>query len=307
MKRYSWILAGFVYVFFASFHVSQVHAQLSGSQTVEQAYPGFASGILKGAKMVKITKGILVASEGIEIKESQIKETVERADPNVREQLRKNLFFILEQETMKAVLVREANSSRAITKGLSDTEAIQAYLNEMFLDIQVSEEEAKTFYEANKAVVERLPFEKVKEAIQQVMLQQKRQDAFAAYVQGLGGKVDIRVNKQWVKAQHALAMDNPVDKARISGKATMVEFGATGCVSCDMMQPILENLKKKFEERLNVVFVHIGEEQILAARFGINSIPVQVFFGKDGREFFRHVGFFPQVEIEKKLAGMGVL
>jgi thioredoxin 1 len=307
MKRYSWILAGFVYVFFASFHVSQVHAQLSGSQTVEQAYPGFASGILKGAKMVKITKGILVASEGIEIKESQIKETVERADPNVREQLRKNLFFILEQETMKAVLVREANSSRAIIKGLSDTEAIQAYLNEMFHDIQVSEEEAKTFYEANKAVVERLPFEKVKEAIQQVMLQQKRQDAFAAYVQGLGGKVDIRVNKQWVKAQHALAMDNPVDKARISGKATMVEFGATGCVSCDMMQPILENLKKKFEERLNVVFVHIGEEQILAARFGINSIPVQVFFGKDGREFFRHVGFFPQVEIEKKLAGMGVL
>jgi thiol-disulfide isomerase/thioredoxin len=307
MKRYSWILAGFVYVFFASFHVSQVHAQLSGSQTVEQAYPGFASGILKGAKMVKITKGILVASEGIEIKESQIKETVERADPNVREQLRKNLFFILEQETMKAVLVREANSSRAIIKGLSDTEAIQAYLNEMFHDIQVSEEEAKTFYEANKAVVERLPFEKVKEAIQQVMLQQKRQDAFAAYVQGLGGKVDIRVNKQWVKAQHALAMDNPVDKARISGKATMVEFGATGCVSCDMMQPILENLKKKFEERLNVVFVHIGEEQILAARFGINSIPVQVFFGKDGREFFRHVGFFPQAEIEKKLAGMGVL
>jgi thiol-disulfide isomerase/thioredoxin len=307
MKRYSWILAGFVCVFIISFHVSQVHAQPSGSRTVEQAYPGFASGVLKGAKIVKFTKGILVASAGIEIKESQLKETVERADPNIREQLRKNLFFILEQETMKAVLLREAKSSRAVIKGLSETEDIQAYLNEKFHDVQVSDAEAKTFYEANKALVERLPFEKVKEAIQQVLLQQKRQDAFIAYVQELGGKADIRVNMEWVKAQHALATNNPVDRARISGKATMVEFGATGCVSCDMMQPILENLKKKFEETLNVVFVHVGEEQILAARYGINSIPVQVFFDKEGKEFFRHVGFFPQVEIEKKLAGMGVL
>jgi thiol-disulfide isomerase/thioredoxin len=293
--------------FFTFFQASLVHAEPSGSLTVEQAYPGLASGILKGARLVKITKGILVVFEGIEIKESQLKEKAERADPKVREQLRKNLFFVLEQETMKAVLLREAKSSRAVTKGLSDTEAIQAYLNEKFHDVQVSEEEAKTFYKGNKALVERLPFEKVKEAIEQVLLQQKRQDAFAAYVQGLGGKLDIRVDMEWVKAQHALAMDNPVDRARISGKATMVEFGATGCVSCDMMQPILQNLKKKFEERLNVVFVHVGQEQILAARYGINSIPVQVFFDKDGKEFFRHVGYFPQAEIEKKLAGMGAL
>ena len=55
-----------------------------------------------------------------------------------------------------------------------------------------------------------------------------------------------------------------------------------------------------------MLFVHVGQEQILAARYGIQTIPMQVFFDKDGKEVFRHVGFWPQEEIEKKLAEMGV-
>ncbi len=87
----------------------------------------------------------------------------------------------------------------------------------------------------------------------------------------------------------------------------MVEFGATGCVPCDMMTPILADLRKKFPGKLNVLFVHVGQEQILGARFGIQSIPVQVFFDQNGREFFRHTGFFPQAEVEKKLAQLGLI
>ena len=179
-------------------------------------------------------------------------------------------------------------------------------MNQKFRDVQVSDEEAKTFYEANKAMVGGLPFEQVKEAIKQVLVQQKRQDAFASYLQGLGGKTDIRVNREWVKAQHALAKDNPVDKARMSGKPTMVEFGAKGCVPCDMMQPILDNLRKKYPDKLNVVFVHVGENQILGARFGIQSIPVQVFYDRNGKEVFRHVGFYAEAEVLKQLVKLGV-
>jgi len=47
-----------------------------------------------------------------------------------------------------------------------------------------------------------------------------------------------------------------------------------------MMQPILENLRKKFGERLDVIFVDVTEEQMLGALYGINSIPVQVFLIK---------------------------
>ncbi len=306
MTRYSWIFGGLVYIFISCFYVFQIHAEISGNRTVEQAYPGLASGILKGAKIVAMKKGTLLVSEGIEIKESYLKEMVKKADPKIQEELRENLFFILEQKTMKAVLVKEARSSGAVTKALSDTEAIQVYLQQKFRDVQVSDEEAKAFYDANKPEVGSLPFEQAKEAIQQVLVPQKRQDAFDSYLQGLGRKTDIRVNREWVKAQHALAKNNPVDRARMSGKPTMVEFGATGCIPCEMMQPILDNLRKKYLDKLNVVLVHVRETQILGARFGIQAIPVQVFFDKNGEEVFRHVGFYAEAEVLKQLANLGV-
>jgi len=287
--------------------VSGIQADPTKIETVEKAYPGFASGILKGAKMVAMKKGTLLAFEGIEIRESRLKKAVEKADPNIREELRKNLFFILEQEAMKAVIVREAQKADiSMTSPGEETQAIQAYLSRKFRDVRVSDEEAKAFYDANKAMVGEMPFDQVKEAIQQVLVQQKRQDAFASYLRDLGDKTDIRINREWVKAQYTLAKDNPVDRARMSGKPTMVEFGAKGCIPCDMMQPILDNLRKKYPDQLNVVFVHVGENRILGARFGIQSIPVQVFYDKNGKEVFRHVGFYAEKEVLKQLAKLGV-
>ncbi len=137
-------------------------------------------------------------------------------------------------------------------------------------------------------------------------MQRKSQEFVGQFIRDLAGKRSVQVDSEWVERQSALAMDNPVDKARRSGIPTLVEFGATGCKPCDMMQPILDSLRKKFKDRLNVVFLHVGEEQILAARFGIQSIPVQGFYDRTGKEIFRHEGFFAQSEIEKKLAEMGV-
>jgi thioredoxin 1 len=73
-----------------------------------------------------------------------------------------------------------------------------------------------------------------------------------------------------------------------------------------MMTPVLADLKKKFAGKVNVLFVHVREEEVLAARYAVQSIPVQVFFDKNGKEVIRHTGFFAQAEIEKKLTGMGV-
>ena len=115
-----------------------------------------------------------------------------------------------------------------------------------------------------------------------------------------------RIEDSALKEQNTLARDNPVDRARSPGRPTVVEFGATGCRPSDMMQPILANLKEKYKDRLNVLFVHVGEEQILGARYGISSIPVQVFFDETGQEVFRHTGFYPQNEIQKNLAAVGV-
>jgi thiol-disulfide isomerase/thioredoxin len=306
MIRHKWALIGFLCVWFACFQSALVHADNPAPKTVEQVYPGLAVGMLKKAQLVPLKKGTLLVTRGLQIKASQLNAKVEAADPSIRAELRRNLFFLLEQEAVQAMLVQEARSSKSVEKDLSDTEAIRAYLDQKFQGVEVSEAEAKAFYEANKAMVQGMPFEQVKETIQQVLVQQKRQDAFASYLQDLGEDRAIQVNAEWVGDRYALAMDNPVDRARRSGKPTMVEFGATGCVPCDMMQPILEKLRKKFPDALNVVFVHVGENRLLGARFGIRSIPVQVFYDKTGQEVFRHVGFFAEEKILKQLTALGV-
>jgi thiol-disulfide isomerase/thioredoxin len=150
------------------------------------------------------------------------------------------------------------------------------------------------------------PFEQVADGIRQYLLQEKRQQAISAYIEDLGDSVDLRINQKWVAAQNRISADNPLEQARRSGKPTLAEFGATGCVPCDMMQPILDGLRKDYPDRLNVVFVHVGEDQVLAARYGTRAIPVRFFFDAEGREVFRHVGFFARDDVNRQLAEMGV-
>ena len=104
----------------------------------------------------------------------------------------------------------------------------------------------------------------------------------------------------------AEAAPGPVAQARASGMPSLVDFGAKGCRPCDMLAPILDTLRTKYAGKMNVLFVNVREEPALAAQYGIEFIPVQVFFDKSGKEVFRHTGFWPQEEIEKKAAEMGV-
>jgi thiol-disulfide isomerase/thioredoxin len=284
-----------------------VPAVALGDITVEEKYPGLAAGLLKKARLVGLEKGLLLTSKGVEIRESDLKAVVETTDANVRKELEKNLFFILEQQAMKKLLLYEALKS-GTGKGESDEEdqVILKHLSEQVSGVSVSDDELKTFYAENKDAIGGMPLEMVKDSLKDYLLEQKRREAVAEYMATLGDRTPVSVNALWVDKQSALAKDNPVDRARSSGKPTMVEFGATGCKPCDMMQPILTKLKEKYANQLNVVFLHVGEEQILAARYGISSIPVQAFYDKNGAEVFRHVGFYPLDEVEKHLKSMGV-
>lgn len=302
--RFIYAVIGVVALIFAGYVLSGLAGD--GISTIEQAYPGFSKSILRGAELHKMDKGTVLEAPDIKITEAQIKEALEQSDEGIRKELSKNLFLILEQNAMMAVLTREVGLSGTVSKDLADTNAIQEFFSKRFKDIKVSEDEAKAFYNDNRAMIGDTSFEDVREAINQVLLQQKQEAAFNAYLEELEKKLDISVNEDWVKAQYALAMDNPVDKARMSGKPSMIEFGATGCIPCDKMQPILENLHNKFPDTLNVVFVNIREKAILGSRFGIESIPVQAFYDKNGKEVFRHVGFFAENDVLKQLSEMGV-
>jgi len=281
---------------------SPVQAQTG--RTIEELYPGLASGVLQWATLAKLPKGVLLTTGGLTIKESEITKLISQSEPDVRKQLTQNAFFLFENMATKGLLLQEAKKAGFVKGG--EDKVITDFLSEKIKISAVSEEELKNFHSQNKEMIGNAPFEQIRQVLKEFLTQQKRQKAVQQYILTLGQRTPIQINEEWVKKQGTLALDNPVDRARRSGKPTMVEFGATGCIPCDMMTPILADLRKKFPEKLNVLFVHVGKEQILGARFGIQGIPVQVFFDQNGREFFRHTGFFPQVEVEKKLAQLGL-
>jgi len=291
-------------VLFSTFVAFSVHA--SGDETVEYKYPGLAAGILKSARLDKLGSGKLLTADGFEILQTWVGETINAIPAEMREEAAGSLFFLLEQEVTRRVVLRDANNAGISMKDVTEDEVIRLYLSQKVAGITVSDGEAQSFYDANREMVGGLPFDQVKGSIQDFLVQQKQQEAVIDYVKNLENLKDFRVNAEWVKNQNVLERDNPVDRARRSGKPTMVEFGAAGCVPCDMMQPILDKLKKTYGKRLNVVFVNVQENQILGARFGIRSIPVQVFYDRFGRETFRHVGFFAEAEVNKELVKLGL-
>jgi len=89
---------------------------------------------------------------------------------------------------------------------------------------------------------------------------------------------------------------------------TFVELGSVRCIPCKMMQPIMKDIEKDYAGQVKVVFhdVWTPEGEPFAASFKIRVIPTQVFLDKEGKEYFRHEGFFPKDELIKVLQQKGV-
>lgn len=98
----------------------------------------------------------------------------------------------------------------------------------------------------------------------------------------------------------------PTKIAKPEALPQMIELGSKTCVPCQMMQPILEELRKEYKGQLEVPFWDIYEHPDKAKSYGIRVIPTQVFVGADGKEFFRHEGFFPKADILAKLKEHGI-
>ena len=72
------------------------------------------------------------------------------------------------------------------------------------------------------------------------------------------------------------------------------------------MIPIVDALRENFGGKINVLYIEVKNEKILAARNNIQSIPAQVFYTREGKEFYRHSGAMSFEEIDLKLTEMGV-
>lgn len=85
----------------------------------------------------------------------------------------------------------------------------------------------------------------------------------------------------------------------------LVDVGADKCVPCIKMAPILDQLKHDFSGSMDVLFVDAWKNRKEAAKYGIRMIPTQIFYGVDGAELYRHVGFYSREEILDKWKELG--
>jgi len=82
---------------------------------------------------------------------------------------------------------------------------------------------------------------------------------------------------------------------------TFIEFGAKGCSACRKMEKVMEEIKTN-NPRVKVVFYNIlkTKNQSMMKYFGISAIPTQVLLDKNGKEYFRHIGYISFPDLEKQ-------
>ena len=89
------------------------------------------------------------------------------------------------------------------------------------------------------------------------------------------------------------------------GLPMLLDLGAGTCIPCKEMQPILEKLKAEYGGKVTVQVVDVYEHQDWAQKYRIYLIPTQIFLDPQGKELFRHEGFFSREEILGKFKEFG--
>jgi len=91
-------------------------------------------------------------------------------------------------------------------------------------------------------------------------------------------------------------------------KVTFVEIGSVNCIPCKAMQPIMKAVEEEYKGQVKIVFhdVWTPKGKADSMKYNIRVIPTQVFLDKNGKEYFRHEGYFPKADVVRVIKKQGV-
>jgi thioredoxin 1 len=81
---------------------------------------------------------------------------------------------------------------------------------------------------------------------------------------------------------------------------TLIDFYADWCGPCKIMEPIFEDVKKVYKDKVEFKKVDVEENNAEAMKFGVMSIPTFVVM-KEGKEIDRRLGAMPKDVLTKWL------
>ena len=85
-----------------------------------------------------------------------------------------------------------------------------------------------------------------------------------------------------------------------SKKTVLVDFWATWCAPCRAVGPVIEELSKEYDGRVEFTKLNVDEAPFISSNYGIMSIPTIMIF-KDGKPAEHVIGFKPKNELKKLL------
>ncbi len=80
----------------------------------------------------------------------------------------------------------------------------------------------------------------------------------------------------------------------------LVDFWATWCAPCRMVAPVIEKIAEEYSGKIIVAKVDVDEQQELAIRYGIQTIPTVILF-KEGKVVSKEIGVKPMSSFAKMI------
>ena len=93
------------------------------------------------------------------------------------------------------------------------------------------------------------------------------------------------------------------EKVIQSSSPALVDFWAEWCGPCKMLTPVLEELSSENESKINIFKVNVDENQQLAVKYGIRSIPTLLLF-KGGEIEEQNVGLKSKSDLQTSIDNM---
>lgn len=94
--------------------------------------------------------------------------------------------------------------------------------------------------------------------------------------------------------------DESIDEEKKEKKIVVIDFMATWCGPCRIQDPILEDLKKKFGDKVEFRKIDVDKDNELANKYLIRAVPTLII-EKDGEIFKKYVGVISLKELEKTI------